>query len=163
MSAKKDVKNDLIKHMKELLLHGERMLDEYCPKCGTPLFLIKETGLKYCPKCRVYIATPEELQRAKIDLNRLQVIDFDKYWSKKEKQIIDKEKKVVKTPSRKKEAPSLPRENAVLSALDELILVIVDKLTLQIERNFEKVNINELLQLLDKIIDIRIRLTRKEE
>ncbi|MCD6490810.1 MAG: hypothetical protein DRQ02_06405 [Candidatus Latescibacterota bacterium] len=160
MSEEKDVENDLIKHMKELLLHGERMLDEYCPKCGTPLFLIKETGLKYCPKCRVYIATPEELQRAKIDLSRLQVIDFDKYWSKKERQITsaEEEKKIVKTPGKKKKEASWIQKDAILSALDELILVIIDKLTLQIERNFEKININELLQLLDKIIALRIRL-----
>jgi len=46
MNKRNNEEKKLLDKMKELLLRGERMLGEVCPKCGTPLFLIKETGLK---------------------------------------------------------------------------------------------------------------------
>ena len=48
------------KLMEKLLLRGERMLGETCPVCGTPLFLIKELGLRFCPKCKRYVIKSEE-------------------------------------------------------------------------------------------------------
>ena len=48
------------KLIEKLLLRGERMLGETCPVCGTPLFLIKELGLRFCPKCRRYVIKSEE-------------------------------------------------------------------------------------------------------
>ena len=160
MTTNNDEKK-LLEKMRDLLLSGARMLGEACPKCGTPLFLIKEVGLKYCPKCNVYVATPDEIEKAKIDKSRLKIYDFDAYWASKEE---EKEEAVPKTITEEKEvrkkAETIEREKVIekqhiLDALDELILTLIEKITLLIDRNFQKADPKELLGILREIIKIR--------
>ncbi|MGQ4892292.1 MAG: Sjogren's syndrome/scleroderma autoantigen 1 family protein [Candidatus Njordarchaeia archaeon] len=165
---------ETIRHIRELLLRGERLLDEHCPKCGTPLILIKETGLKYCPKCRVYIATEEELKRAKIDAKKIKVYDFDDYWKKKENAkreivrdeakslAIEEEKDTVReTPKSREEVEIIElNEEETLSRLDVLITLIVDKMREKIEK--QDLTLEQMINLLDKIIQLRQNLENKE-
>jgi len=152
-----DYDKETIAHMRDLLLRGARMLDEHCPKCGTPLFLIKETNLKYCPKCRVYIATQEELKRAKIDLKNTEIYDFEEYWSK-----IQDRSSVPSETGKSEKNQELRHEHEerslIYSTIDEAISALVERLMLKIQR--EDFNLNELIEVLEKLIEIRKKLER---
>ncbi len=147
---------ELLQKMKNLLLSGARMLDEVCPNCGTPLFYIKEVGLKYCPKCDVYVATPQEIENAKIDKSRLKIISIDEL--KREKSEI---KELPKNKQRNSEIKSINKR--VLDTLNELILVIVEKLILLIEKNYDKMNVNSLLATLEHALRILKEIKKLEE
>ena len=41
--------DEIIKMLSEELLKGAKMLPNYCPKCGYPLF--EKDGKVYCPIC----------------------------------------------------------------------------------------------------------------
>jgi len=160
-----DAERELIKRMKNLLLNGARMLDETCPKCGTPLFYMKDIGLKYCPKCNVYVATPAELENAKIDQTKLKIIDFDSYWSSErneEKKVKEDSLNLEQQEKRleKKDAMPIIRNDLAISSkvtdfIDELICAIIEKIILRVERDFEKISVEELLKILNDIIRIR--------
>ena len=157
--------SETIKHIRELLLRGERLLDEHCPKCGTPLILIKETGLKYCPKCRVYIATEEELKKAKVDPKKLKVYDFDEYWKTKEKagseqteapieHVEEKEKMKQKENSKEKKdiTDSVISEDAI-GELDNLISFMVTKIKEKIEK--QDLTLEQMVDLLNRIVQLK--------
>ena len=150
----------LILKMKNLLLRGARMLDETCPRCNTPLFYIKETGLKYCPKCNVYLATPEELEKVKIDKKRLKIFDFDEYWE------MQKEKTIEKIPREKtRKEPQVENHEQIgkeaipstklSDALDELIIAIIEKLIILIDKNYENMKIENLIEILRELIQLK--------
>ena len=152
-----DYDKETIEHMRDLLLRGARMLDEHCPKCGTPLFLIKETNLKYCPKCRVYLATQEELKRAKINLSNAEIYDYDEYWSNRqeERREIDE----LRGRARKSETKTTHNEKNILhSTINEAILTLIERLIIKIQR--EDMEPNELLGILEKLIEIKTKLEK---
>ena len=72
-------KRRLISHMAELLREGHKMLDEVCPRCGAILFFRKDVGLKYCPNCRIFLATPEELEKINQRNLRIRIIGGSEY------------------------------------------------------------------------------------
>ncbi|MFH0749141.1 MAG: Sjogren's syndrome/scleroderma autoantigen 1 family protein [Candidatus Bathyarchaeota archaeon] len=43
-------KEEHLKQMADLLKSGARMLEDHCPECNSPLFLVK--GTVWCPKCQ---------------------------------------------------------------------------------------------------------------
>jgi len=138
---------ELLQKMKNLLLSGARMLDEVCPNCGTPLFYIKEVGLKYCPKCDVYVATLQEIENAKIDKSRLKLININE---------LKKTEKKEETPAMKKDDIKIfrPVSEKISDAVNELILVIIEKLILLLEKNYEKMDIDSLLRVLENTLKI---------
>ncbi|NIQ06254.1 MAG: hypothetical protein GWO20_11190 [Candidatus Korarchaeota archaeon] len=83
MNEKEQEERDVRKHVVSLLKRGNRLLAEHCPKCGTPLLLIKDKGLKYCPKCQVYLATREEIEKGKVAREE-DIYEFDQYWEEQE-------------------------------------------------------------------------------
>lgn len=129
------------------------MLDESCPKCGTPLFYIKEVGLKYCPKCDIYVATLEEIENAKIDKSKLKLINIDE---------VEKEEK-GESLEIKKLKPVKSLNEKVIESINELILVIIEKLILLMEKKHEGMNINSLLSILERLINIANRIKNFEE
>ncbi len=153
MSEKYD--KSTVHHIRELLLRGDRMLDEHCPKCGMPLILIKKVGLKYCPKCRVYIATEEEIKKAKIDTSKLKVYDFDEYW---------KGSTEIKVNETSKESPKnlmqteIEHHPLVGEKLDELIVIIIQKISEKI--NKQELTVDQLIKLLESIIELKNQLTK---
>jgi len=153
----------LLDKMKDLLLRGARMLGDSCPKCGTPLFYVKAVGLKYCPKCDVYLATPEELEKAKIDKTKLKILDFNEYWSKKE-QIQTPQEELTKPPEKMPAEPKpkiTPKEkvsievNKLSDAINELIIVLIEKLILLIDREYEKLNVRDMIEILKELIKVK--------
>jgi len=147
-----DYSEETIAHMRNLLLKGARMLDEHCPKCNTPLFLIKETNLKYCPNCRVYLATEEELKRAKIDLDKVEVYDFEEYWSGKN--VNKKETRGKEQLGQKPNTNEVYKgENLILSTIDEAIIALIERLMIIVQRR--DLEIDEILKIIDKLLEVR--------
>ncbi len=151
---------EVVEHMRELLLKGARMLDEHCPRCGTPLFLIKETGLKYCPKCRVYIATEEELKLKGIDKTKAKIFDFEEYWKQKESEsekIEDTNQATVATPEKKENkeetTSELIQKEELAHVFDDMLITILEKIMLKIEE--KEFTLSELLELLKELVKIR--------
>lgn len=140
---------ELLQKMKNLLLSGARMLDESCPNCGTPLFYIKEVGLKYCPKCDIYVATLREIENAKIDKHRLKLINIDEL---KEVSISEKEKTSLMEKNKAKMSKTINEK--ISDAINELILVIIEKLILLLEKDYEKMGVDSLLRVLENAIKI---------
>lgn len=155
----------LFEEMKKLLLNSSRwrMLDEVCPRCNTILFLDKQVNLKYCPKCRVYLASPEELQKAKIDLSRMKIYDFEEYWK-----MIERGKEVPKTIKKKEHWTEISKEKTkqiervtrkeiiktnIADALDSLILTLIDKLTSIVVSS--DIDIEKALDILAKLVRLR--------
>ncbi|MHA1616370.1 MAG: autoantigen p27 domain-containing protein [Candidatus Njordarchaeales archaeon] len=168
MSSEKNDEKKLLERMKDLLLRGERMLGEACPRCGTPLFLIKATGLKYCPKCNVYLATPEELEHAKVDKKMLKVIDFEDYWRKKEVEPETHEsprydeiseqapqEETAKTERREEIKIRKPEKLKLIDTIDELIIALTEKIIIKLDR--ENIDVEKLFKWLLELLEVRKR------
>ena len=96
--------NDLVKKMSQLLEEGNTLLDEYCPKCGTPLFFIKSKKMRYCPKCNVYYVKENEAKERGII-----------------KEMPHKEKSETPTKQEKEKMEFLESAYTLLSALIVMI------------------------------------------
>jgi len=155
----------LFEEMRKLLLDSSRwrMLDEVCPRCGTILFLDKQVNLKYCPKCKVYLASPEELQKAKIDLSKMKIYDFEEYWKMVEKgkeipKTIEKEKRLAEISEKEvKQVEKVTKKEIIKTnitdALDSLILTLIDKLTSILLKS--ELSLDECIEILFKLIKLR--------
>ncbi len=157
MSEKVNDERELIKKMSRLLLKGAKMLEETCPMCGTPLFYMKEVGLKYCPKCDIFVATPEELEKAKVDKRMIKIISPEDLKEEK------KEKKIIKEELLKRPVKQLPRMEKLLKTSDErlkelddafsdALYLLIDKFIESVQQ--EKLSSSEVLELMDKLITL---------
>lgn len=164
--------------MTKLLKQGNKLLAEYCPKCGTPLFLIKDKGLKYCPKCQVYLATEEEIEEKEIDTTKEKIYDFDKFWKqegekeKKEigiKEPVEKRKTMKRTSQEKEEVltkkavaqEKLERKTPgkVNSSLDTVLATLLHKLSIKIEER--ELSSEKILEWIERLAKIRSCLKEK--
>ena len=157
MPEKINDERELIKKMSKLLLKGAKMLDETCPMCGTPLFYMKEVGLKYCPKCDIFVATPEELEKAKVDKRMIKIIGPEDLKGEK------KEEKIIKEELLRKPEKRLPKMEKLLKTSDErlkeldeafsdALYLLIDKFIESVQQ--EKLSSNEVLELMNKLITL---------
>lgn len=175
MEAKKEGKEafeeeEIRKRVTKLLKQGNKMLSEHCPKCDSPLFLIKERGLKYCPKCEVYLASRDEIKKADIG-EEARIYDFDEYWKevegKRKKSTTNKveqapkksTKKQISTKKQKKIQKKRRKENSIDKEMDEMIHLIVRKFNSKIRKR--DVRPEKLIEWLDKLVRIREKLKRE--
>ena len=71
--------DEIIKMLSEELLKGAKMLSNYCPKCGYPLF--EKDGKIYCPVCNLKNKAiyrreePKKPEDRRIDLDIEEILD----------------------------------------------------------------------------------------
>jgi len=153
-----DTKNKLIEKMVSLLRDGHRMLDEVCPRCGAILFLRKDVGLRYCPNCNIFLATPEEL--GKVDRSKIKiigevsggkVIEF-------EQEKVGLEKQIEREPHAmdRGEVRKLVESKEDLDAqLKLLVRRVVDQICYLLEFEIGRLGIKDLLEILKLLLEIR--------
>ena len=152
----KEQRDKLIQKMVTLLREGHRMLDETCPQCGTILFLRKDVGLRYCPNCEIFFATPKEL--SKIDTSRIrilgevkggEIIRFEQHPPISENMQANKMEKVTFNKRIGKE------DNSLKIQLEFLIKKILDQISYMFEFESKRLSIKELLELLKIVLEIQ--------
>lgn len=162
---KQKSEDELRKRMTKLLKKGNKLLAEYCPKCGSPLFLIKNKGLKYCPKCNVYLASREDIEREEIDRDR--IYDFDSYWendtkTKQEKAVTKKQSQ--KNTSRGKKRPRETKTtyeekrqvHDLAPEIDRLLQLLLKKLESQLRNR--QIPSDKLVEWLKTLMEVRNQL-----
>lgn len=154
-------KKRLIQHMIELLREGHKMLDESCPRCGAILFFRKDVGLKYCPNCRIFLASPEEIKKIKqsqLDVRIIgslegsSIVPYEpnvEITSEGQKVEISEEKR-VKSYSRKPK-----KESDFIGELDNLMPRILKRLLEIADYEIERMTFIELLNALKLLIEIK--------
>ena len=153
-----DTKDKLIEKMVSLLRDGHRMLDEVCPRCGAILFLRKDVGLRYCPNCNIFLATPEELK--KVDRSKIKIIgevsggEVIEFGQEK----VDLEKQIERGPHAigRGEIRKLVESKEDLDAqLKLLVRRIVDQICYLLEFEIGRLSIKDLLEILKLLLEIR--------
>jgi len=152
-----ELKDKLIQKMVLLLREGHRMLDETCPRCGAILFLRKDVGLRYCPNCEVFLATPEELKR--IDKSRIKVIGEvggGEIVEFKEKPRVGN-KTIEERAYTGKEKPRFPTSEMedIDKLLELLVKRILDQISYTLEFEIRRLSIKDLLEILRLLLEIR--------
>lgn len=175
MEAKKEGKEELeeeevSKRVAKLLKQGNKMLSEHCPKCGSPLFLIKERGLKYCPKCEVYLASRAEIKKADIG-DEARIYDFDEYWKEEEgrkRPTTGKTKYESKKPTKKQtktyEQKKVQRKGIEGRPIDREMDATIHSILRRFNSKIKERDVpaEKLIEWLDKMVSIRETLKREQ-
>lgn len=136
---------NVIAKMSELLLKGERMLEEICPLCKTPLFYIKSKKMRYCPMCDIYWVSEEEAKKY-----RIEAMTLEEYFGEKKKGAT------VISPAEKgtqiSEKVSEMRED-LLQLIDDSIRNIIEVLNKRVRAG--TVDESTLLKFLELLIKLR--------
>lgn len=158
---------EVIARIRDMLMQGHQLTDRHCPRCGYPLIRDKNVNLDYCPHCNVYLATPEELKKAKIDLSKTPIYDFNEYWKMRERrekarvevkpEAAEKRVESVAVVRRREERERVPREKVVShslkEALDSLLATLIDKLTQIIVES--DLSASDCIKLLRELVELR--------
>jgi len=153
-------RSDLIKKMARLLEDGHRMLDEVCPKCGTILFFRKDVGLKFCPNCEIFLATPEEI--SKMNKNRVEIIG--EYIGGKIVEVSEDKKKGVlaakKLPIEKnKRIKAIGVGGDILMEIDEILRMIIQKIKERIVYEFDRLSLMDAFEVLKLIFELKLKIS----
>lgn len=154
-----ELRDKLIKKMVLLLREGHRMLDETCPVCSAILFLRKDVGLRYCPNCDVYLATPEEV--SKLDSSKVKIIGevteggiikSAESTSKNANRISNEEirkEAILQTSTEKIE------ESEVSKLVESLIKKLLNQASRMLEMEINRLRTEDILEMLKLLIEIR--------
>ena len=152
-------KKKLIEKMVRLLQEGHRMLDEICPKCDSILFYRKDVGLRYCPYCDVFLASPEELEKLnRSDIKIIgeyaggRIIEYKRPQEVPTEALQPRESQPIsRTPNTSGEAESLNQ------LIDRLVRIILEKLQDRLLYELERAPIRDILGLLKVLMELRVR------
>jgi len=158
MSPKDDWKRDpekkrkLIEKMAKLLQEGHRMLDEVCPQCDAILFLRKDVGLRYCPNCDIFLASPEELSK----LDKKDIVVVGEYSGGKVVEYKGEEQRIgVIKPQRTGVSTLYTIDVDVSELLNRLIKEIVNKILTNLDYELSRLSLKESFELLKLICEIK--------
>jgi len=158
-----ELRNELVKKMVLLLREGHRMLDEVCPVCSAILFLKKDVGLRYCPNCDVYLATPEELN--KLDSSKVKIIGEiaeGGVLKLEEATIIRSPEGISSREAHEREVSALAAEKTgektgedVNKQLESMIKRLLYQMSYALEIEINRLSVKDLLEILKSLLEIR--------
>lgn len=154
----------LVKKMARLLEDGHRMLDQICPKCGTIIFFRKDIGLKYCPNCDIFLATPEEI--AKIGESRVKIIGEFVGGRVIETKEGVKEKYAPKPRARvgiRERVQGIEFREDISAEIDDLLKIIIQKIKERIDYEFDRLSLIDAFKVLGLILKLKLKISEDNE
>ncbi len=147
----------LINKMIRLLQEGHRMLDELCPRCDAILFYRKDVGLRYCPNCDIFLASPEEIE--KVGRENIRIIGEFSGGRVIEYEPTGKVAPSATSRDRQLQSPEVrqPRtgRNDVEESINNMIRLIIGKIVGEIDYELKRLSLKESFEILKLILEIR--------